>query len=253
MKNLLLPTALAAVASACVSAGTYRAKENELAQLQRESARREEAARGEQRRLTAELDRITRELYQIGRKLASVSYERDVFRDERDQDVVMLVQLKKRLDALGQNVDALTHEKGALAAGMADALRRLQEVDRQKQAADRRAATYQSLAAVAHVLASVADRRFTVVGHTDDVPIHTARFRSNWDLSAARAVEVTLFLVASGLKPQTLAAAGHGEFEPVLPNDSDEHRGKNRRVEIELEPNITELPPFPPASVAATP
>jgi chemotaxis protein MotB len=110
-----------------------------------------------------------------------------------------------------------------------------------------------ALTAVASALATVRDRRFTIVGHTDDVPIHNARFRQNWDLSTARAVEVTLFLVEAGLKPEVLGAAGHSEYDPVTVNDSEPNRARNRRVEIELEPNITELPNLPTTTVAARP
>jgi chemotaxis protein MotB len=104
-----------------------------------------------------------------------------------------------------------------------------------------------ALTQVARALSRVKDRRFTVIGHTDDVPIHTVRFRSNWDLSAARAVEVTLFLVSAGLAPETLGAAGHSQFDPIDSNQSEAGRAKNRRVEIALEPRISELPP-PPAT-----
>jgi chemotaxis protein MotB len=99
-----------------------------------------------------------------------------------------------------------------------------------------------ALAKVAQVLATITDRHFLVAGHTDDLPIHTARFPSNWELSTARAVEVTRFLVQGGMRPQTLAAAGYGEFDPVVANDSPEHRGQNRRIEIVLEPNLSDLP-----------
>ena len=99
-----------------------------------------------------------------------------------------------------------------------------------------------ALAKVAQVLAGIGDRKFVVAGHTDDVPIHTAHFPSNWELSTARAVEVTRFLVQSGMKPQVLAAAGYGEFDPVVTNDSAEHRAQNRRIEIVLQPNLSDLP-----------
>jgi chemotaxis protein MotB len=99
-----------------------------------------------------------------------------------------------------------------------------------------------ALAQVAHVLATIPDRNFLVAGDTDDVPIHTARFPSNWELSTARAVEVTKFLLANGMRPQVLAAAGYGEFDPVAPNDSPEHRAQNRRIEIVLQPNLADLP-----------
>jgi len=99
-----------------------------------------------------------------------------------------------------------------------------------------------SLAKVAQVLAGITDRKYQVAGHTDDVPIHTARFPSNWELSTARAVEVVRFLIANGMKPQQISAAGFGEFDPVAANDTPEHRAQNRRIEIVLQPNLSDLP-----------
>ncbi len=90
-----------------------------------------------------------------------------------------------------------------------------------------------TLTNVAQVLSSIADRHFLVAGHTDNVPIRTERFPSNWELSTARAVEVTRFLVAHGMKPEVLAAAGYGEFDAVAPNEPDT-RSLNRRIEIAL-------------------
>jgi chemotaxis protein MotB len=72
-----------------------------------------------------------------------------------------------------------------------------------------------------------------VEGHTDDVPIHTALFASNWELSTARATTVVQLLIeAGGLDPARLAAAGYAEYRPRLPNDSPDHRARNRRVDI---------------------
>jgi chemotaxis protein MotB len=101
-----------------------------------------------------------------------------------------------------------------------------------------------ALRRVAEVLASINDRHFQVAGHTDDVPIKTPRFPSNWELSTARAVEVTNLLIASGVRAQLLSAAGYGEFDPVVPNDSPDHRAQNRRIEIVLQPNLSDLPPL---------
>jgi chemotaxis protein MotB len=100
---------------------------------------------------------------------------------------------------------------------------------------------------VAAVLRTIAGRRFQVAGHTDNVAITTARFRSNWDLSAARAVEVVRILIAQGLKPELVSAAGYGEFDPIAPNDTPQSKGKNRRIEITLQPNIDELVAVPEA------
>ena len=75
-------------------------------------------------------------------------------------------------------------------------------------------------------------RDIRVEGHTDDVPINTPVFRSNWHLSVARAVNVTYYLVDQGLDPEKVSVAGYGEFHPLVPNTSEGNRAKNRRVDI---------------------
>jgi chemotaxis protein MotB len=74
-----------------------------------------------------------------------------------------------------------------------------------------------------------------VEGHTDNVPIHTKRYPSNWELSIARAVSVVKYFVDVGkINPQRLSAVGYGESRPLVPNDGPAGRAKNRRVEIVL-------------------
>ena len=74
-----------------------------------------------------------------------------------------------------------------------------------------------------------------VEGHTDNVPIHTQRFPSNWELSTARAVNVVKYFADAGrIGPQRLSAVGYGESKPLVANDSRQQRAKNRRVEIVL-------------------
>jgi chemotaxis protein MotB len=72
-----------------------------------------------------------------------------------------------------------------------------------------------------------------VEGHTDDVPIKTARYPSNWELSTARAVTVLRYFIETcGISSRRLSAEGFAEYHPVAPNDSIENRAQNRRVEI---------------------
>jgi len=71
-------------------------------------------------------------------------------------------------------------------------------------------------------------------GHTDRRPISTARYPSNWELSAARAISVAKFMVAKGVSPDRLVAAGFGEFQPIDPADTDEAYRRNRRIEFKL-------------------
>jgi len=73
-----------------------------------------------------------------------------------------------------------------------------------------------------------------VDGHTDVDPITTSAFRSNWDLSSARAIAVVNILIENGVQPQHLVAAGFGEFQPIDSADSEEAKGRNRRIELKL-------------------
>lgn len=85
-----------------------------------------------------------------------------------------------------------------------------------------------------------------VEGHTDDLPITSGRFPSNWELSTARAARVVRFLIEeSGIAPQRLSAAGYGEYRPVAPNDSEAHRMRNRRVDIVVVWPEGAVPPAP--------
>jgi chemotaxis protein MotB len=102
-----------------------------------------------------------------------------------------------------------------------------------------------ALSQVAAILKTIPDRRFQVAGNTDNVPIQQARFASNWELSAARAVEVVRFLVKQGVAPGLLSAAGYGEFDPIASNDAPDGKAKNRRIEITLQPNLDELVAIP--------
>ena len=99
-----------------------------------------------------------------------------------------------------------------------------------------------ALKQVAAALKDIADRDFLVAGHTDNVPIKSRMFKSNWELSAARGVEVVKFLQAEGVDPKHLGAAGFSEYDPVGNNDDEEGKRSNRRIEIVLMPNIEELP-----------
>lgn len=92
---------------------------------------------------------------------------------------------------------------------------------------------------VVDILKTVTDKAIRIEGHTDNVPIHgqlTARYPTNWELSAARAINVTRYLQQQGIEPLSLAAVAYGEYRPVASNDNEEGRARNRRIEIILVP-----------------
>jgi chemotaxis protein MotB len=90
---------------------------------------------------------------------------------------------------------------------------------------------------LAKILREVPRHRFLVGGHTDNVPA-VKEYKSNWELSAARAVRVTESLTRHGVAPKRLVIAGYAEFDPVAGNSSEAGRQKNRRIEIILEPYV---------------
>ncbi len=110
-----------------------------------------------------------------------------------------------------------------------------------------------AIAEVSGLLASIPDRRFQVEGHTDNVPIQTRRFPSNWELAAGRAITVVKTMIEAGMPPERVSAASYGEYKPTNGNDSDEGRAANRRIEIVVVPDLSDLPGFDELERMSTP
>jgi len=104
----------------------------------------------------------------------------------------------------------------------------------------------EALSQIGGVLKQFSDRRFQIEGHSDNVPIKSARFPSNWELSTARALAVVHLLTEMGVTPENVSAAGFGEFRPRADNETEEGKQLNRRIEIVMLPNLdilsSELP-----------
>ncbi len=223
----------------------------------------------ERDKLRAQLDDTTALVAQLKKRLEKLGQNVDKLTGERGQLAQGLADAKARLDALRQQEEAaqaqaktfrellaklrsmidsgelkVTIRKGRMDLALPNDV--LFDSGKVAIKPEGRAA----LEKVAQVLATIPDRDFLVAGNTDNVPIHTERFPSNWELSAQRAIEVVEFMVSKGMKPGTLAAAGYSEFDPVDSNDTPEHRALNRRIEIVLQPNLAELPGLA-AAVAA--
>ncbi|MDF2437474.1 MAG: OmpA/MotB domain protein [Bacteroidota bacterium] len=100
----------------------------------------------------------------------------------------------------------------------------------------------EALKKLAEVLNKNTDVSIAIEGHTDNVPIKTAQFKDNWDLSTARATNVVRLLTDEyGMDAKKLTAAGKGEFSPIADNSTTEGKAKNRRTEIVLSPKLDEL------------
>ncbi|MFN7134047.1 MAG: OmpA family protein [Myxococcales bacterium] len=101
-----------------------------------------------------------------------------------------------------------------------------------------------AIAEVAQLLSSIPDRKFQVEGHTDNVPIATAQYPSNWELASARALTVVKTMVDNGMVAARISAASFGDSKPAHANDTPEGRAANRRIEIVVVPDLSTLPGF---------
>lgn len=102
---------------------------------------------------------------------------------------------------------------------------------------------------IAPILRPLSEKHDIVVeGHTDNIPIATKQFASNWELSTSRATSVVKAMLADKFNPKRMAAVGYGEYHPSAPNDSDVNRKKNRRVVFFIKNNA-----YPDAPAAGPP
>jgi chemotaxis protein MotB len=265
MKRLVLGLALVTATSGCVTQAKHK---KALAALQKQ--RDDDAAAAKQR----EED--------LAKERDALKTDKSALEKQVDETTAAKRAMEERLTQLGQNVTTLTSENKQAAAQLEELRRqkaaaearaatfrklvtRLQQMidNGQLKVAIRNGRMIialpndilfdsgssvvkpegaKALERVAQVLSTVPDRAFLVAGHTDNVPIKTASYASNWELSTARAVNVVQLLIKAGMSAKVLAAGGYGEFDPVAANNSEPNRRQNRRIEIVLQPNLADLP-----------
>lgn len=95
---------------------------------------------------------------------------------------------------------------------------------------------------VARLLADIPEREFQIEGHTDNVPIKTKQYPSNWELAADRAINVVKEMVGAGMPPARVSAAALADTRPTASNATEEGRAQNRRIEIVIVPDLSTLP-----------
>jgi chemotaxis protein MotB len=260
-----LACTLAVASSAgCAWKSDLVAKDNELQQ----SMKREKALQAEIAQLKKELaafsrkyDGATELIGELKAQLEKLGQNVDRLMSEKGQLSAGLDDAQKRLEEL-RKAKAAAEARAAVFRNLIDKLRAMIDAGQLKVTirngrmiivlpndvlfdsgkTELKQAGKDAIGQVAQVLASIGDRRYLVAGHTDNVPIKTSRFPSNWELSTARAVEVAKLLVAGGMKAESIGAAGYAEFDPVKANDTPENKALNRRIEIILEPNLADLP-----------
>jgi chemotaxis protein MotB len=274
----LFATLLLLFLPSCVQKGTHnrtlqelssaRADQDQLAEeFQRELARRDEREtrlRGQLEDLQAEADRLIedlgasrRETIRTQEQLAESQLDAQRARDLLNAQGAEAQRLRGRLDQLAA-IEEEIRERNRIYEEVLQRFRSLIDAGRLSVSIVRGRMVInlpqdilfasgsanlgregrETLSEIAGVLSEIDDRSFQVEGHTDDDPISTIQFPSNWELSAARSLSVVKLLVDRGVSSELVSGAAYGEFQPVATNQTVEGKRLNRRIEIVMLPNL---------------
>ena len=195
--------------------------------------------------LKARSDNLSQTIFDLRRKVADLEAENTKLqaenaslakaREEQVQKVSTTYEslLEKMKSEISQGQVTISELQGKLTVNMVDSVL----FDSGK--AEVKRGGIEILGKVVSILKDVSDKSIRIEGHTDTVQISRAlaqRYPTNWELSAARAVNVARFLQDQGIDPANLSAVAYGEWKPVATNDTAEGKAKNRRIEIILVP-----------------
>lgn len=263
--SILIPAMLLALLlPSCVAKKKFLSATDHVQRLQADSLSYEDRIRA----LDADIVRLNDELAGTKARLVNSEEElagarttlkdREALLSKKDEELLDKV---KRMDDLNRRLDAQTAALSGLRKRIADALVNFKSDELTVTQKDGK--VYVSLSEkllfksgsaevdpkgreaigqLATVLKANSDIGVLVEGHTDSIPIASGRFKDNWELSTARATSIVrLLTVEHKLQPESVTAAGRGEFVPVASNRDADGRARNRRTEIILTPDLREL------------
>jgi chemotaxis protein MotB len=226
-------------------AGTKEKLATDLAYV---TAQRDKAAADKEeldRILQSKSDSLSQAIFELRRKVADLDVENARLkaenaslvkaREEQVQKVSSTYEslLEKMKSEISKGQVTISELKGKLTVNMVDSIL----FDSGK--AEVKKGGLEILGKVVSILKDVNDKSIRIEGHTDDVQISRAlaqRYPTNWELSAARAINVARYLQGQGIDPGQLSAVAYGEWKPVATNATEEGKAKNRRIEIILVP-----------------
>ena len=273
MRKIVLTAALLAVLVGCVGKKKYVELESQLATSQGTVAECESTIKSHEdsisvqsatiaelqaksAELEAEIEAKSAALDELRQKNAGILADKGHLRAEVDamkEALADLEERKKQADArVSEYKDLLGRFKSLIDAGtlqvkishgrMVVAL--ATDVLFASGSAQLSAAGKETLGQVAGVLATIPDRAFQVEGHTDNVPIATEAYPNNWYLASARAINVTQHMIASKMPAERISAASYADNRPADTNRTNDGRAKNRRIEIVVVPDLSQLPGY---------
>ncbi len=231
-KGILFSVFALLLFSGCVSSGKYDLKAKEVDSLTAQKSSLEEQVK----KLIDDTEALKKEKDTLQAKVSELSPKAQKA-EQLEKATQTYQDLTKKLEKeIQQGQIQITEMKNRLTMTMVDKIifpSGSAEISKEgKEVLDK----------VTAILKEVKDKRIQVEGHTDNVRIVSVlkkRFPTNWELSTARATEVVRYLQETGgLDPKLLSATGYSEYQPVAPNDTDEGKHKNRRIEIVLLPLV---------------
>ncbi len=182
------------------------------------------------------------------KQIAKLKSQLDNLNDELDNIKKLSDAQKQELDRMSSQADELEKQLAGEIKKGEIRLKRLHEkiiiniddrISFDSGSSKLKKEVLEALDKISNILSKYSENKIQIEGHTDNVPIHTKQFRDNWQLSTERALAVLQYLLKNAkLDPARLSAEGHGEYSPIVPNDTPENRALNRRVDIVVVPRV---------------
>ncbi|WP_413560837.1 OmpA family protein [Bdellovibrio sp. HCB209] len=249
MKKCILGLSAIALVSGCVSKGKYTTEIN-----QRDEALVQEKAAVTA--LTGEKQALTSEKQQLEQKLIVVTKDRGQLKTSLDEMKQAMAEMRarqaeerkrlKEFEDLTARFKKLT-DAGTLSVKIIEGKMVVSlgsDVLFGSGSAKLSAAGLESIKEVTAQLKAIPGKVYQVEGHTDNLPIATAAFPSNWELASARALNVTRAMVDAGMLPARVSAASFGDTQPIQANDTAEGKAANRRIAIVVVPDLSTMPGY---------
>jgi chemotaxis protein MotB len=260
MKTVIYTLLVMLIFTGCVTKSTYEAKVNELKQTKSSLSEAQNTIALQNEQIKAQKIRISKNKQEIAKtkkELEELMKNKAALEEEYANTQTLLNASQNKLKTMSQ-IEAETKKRNEIYARFVKQLHKMIDAGQLSVSIEKGrivlnlpnnvlfATGHASvnpegkkvLQQIASVLKEFKDRKFQVEGHTDNVPIKSARYPSNWELSTARALNVVHLMIQEGIEPQNISAAGYGEFQPRADNSTPEGRKLNRRIEIIMLPNL---------------
>ena len=249
MQKYLIGLSALVLVTGCVTKSKYTTDINE-----RDGALEKEKAAVTS--LTTEKQQLTTDKQQLEQKLVAVTKDRGQLKSSLDEMKQAMAEMRarqaeerkrlKEFEDLTKRFKALT-DAGTLSVKIIDGKMVVSlgsDVLFGSGSAKLSAAGHQAIKEVTTQLAAIPGKSYQVEGHTDNLPIATAAFPSNWELASARALNVTRAMIDSGMPAARVSAASFGDTHPVQANETTEGKAANRRIAIVVVPDLSTMPGY---------